>query len=99
MIRITSSTGSSTILQSLINAEDKDEVGGDESGGNKTNLLKPFASKKSIGAGYLTSERTKRGNGNTKKGFKAAKNSDYLTPDAEKAFNHLRHAFIQALIL
>ena len=29
------------------------------------------------------------GGSNTKKGVKAVRNSDYLTPAAKKAFNHL----------
>ena len=48
--------------------------------------------------GYLTSGDAKRDGGNTKKGVKAAKSSDYLTSDAKKTVNHLQHAFIQVLI-
>ena len=39
------------------------------------------------------------GGSNTKKGVKAVKDSDYLTSDIKIAFNHLRYAFTQALIL
>ena len=90
MLRTLSPTGSSTILQS-IDVADEDEVG--KSGGNGTNLLNLSMSTKYTGAGYLTSKGTKRGGGNTKKGVKAARGFDYLTPAAKKAFNHLRHAF------
>ena len=96
MLRTSSFTGSLTILK-LIDVPDKDEVC--ESGGNGTNLSNSSTSKKSIGAGYLTSGGAKKGGGNTKKGFKAAKGSDYLFSAAKKAFNHLWHAFIQAFIL
>ena len=75
------------------------EFGGAKCGGNKTNLSHPSALKKSIRAGYLTSVDAKKSGGNTKKGVKTAKSSDYLISDAKKAFHHLRHAFIQALIL
>ena len=75
---------------------DADKVG--ESGGNGTNLSNPSASTRSIGAGYLTSEGAKRGGGNTKKGVKAARGSDYLIPVAKKAFDHIWHAFTQAPI-
>ena len=95
MLRISNPTGSSTILQSIDVAE-KDEVG--ESDGNRTNLLNPSASTRSTGAGYLTSEGAKKSGDNTKKGVKAARGSDYLTPATKKAFNHLRHAFIQVPI-
>ena len=102
---ITSLTGLSIILQLLINAADGDEVGRGESGGNKTNLLNPSASKRSIGADYLTSKGAKNDGNNRKKsgsnitkGVKAVRDSDYLTPNTKKVFNHLRHIFIQALI-
>ena len=36
----------------------------------------------------------KKGGGNTKKGVKAARNFDYLTPNAKNAFHHLQYAFI-----
>ena len=51
IIRTLSPTGSSTILQSLINAANKDEVDGSESGDNETNLSNLFASKRSTAAG------------------------------------------------
>ena len=96
-------TGSSTISKSLIDAADKDEV--DENGGNKTNLSNPFALKKSTGADYLTSKdikkvgnNPKKDDSNTKKGVKAVKSSNYLVTNAKKAFNHLRHIFIQMFI-
>ena len=75
----------------------EDEFG--ESGGNETNLSNLSTSTRSTGAGYLTSGGVKRGNGNTKKGVKVARGFDYLIPAAKKAFNHLRHAFIQVPIL
>ena len=52
--------GSSSILQLSINVADGDEVGRGEIGGNKTNLLNPSVSKKSTGAGYLTSKGAKK---------------------------------------
>ena len=76
---------------------DEDEV--DESGDNKINLLNPFALTRSTRAGYLTSVGAKKDGGNTKKGFEAVRGSNYLTPTIKKIFNHLRHAFTQALIL
>ena len=79
-----------------INVANKDEFG--DSGSNRTNLSNLSASTRSTGAGYITSRGAKRGVGNTKKGVKAAKDSDYLTTAAKKAFNHLRHAFTQAAI-
>ena len=96
MLRTLSPIGSSTILQSIDLAEE-DKVG--ENSGNKTNLSNPSASTRSIGAGYLTSGGAKKGGNNTKKGVKAAKCSDYLTPAAKKAFNHLWYVFTQAPIL
>ena len=83
----------------MIDAADEDEIGRSKSGGNKTSLSNPSTSKKSIGAGYLTFRGAKRGGGNTEKGFKAARGSEYLISDTKKAFNHLRHAFTKALIL
>ena len=84
---------------------DEKEVGESESGGNKMNLSNLSSSKKSIRAGYLTSKgikkggnNPKRGGGNTKKGVKVTRGSDYLIPDIKKVFNHLQHAFTQALI-
>ena len=62
-------------------------------------------SKKSTKAGYLTFKGAKKGSrnlnnsgGNNKKGVKATRGSNYLTLGAKKAFNLLRHAFIQVLI-
>ena len=98
MLRTTSLTGSSTILQSLIDAVDENEVG--ESGGNEINLSNPSALKKSTSADYLNSEgakkganNSKRGGGNIKKGVKAGKSLDYLTLHAKKTFNYLWHEF------
>ena len=91
-------TGSSIILQLLIDAANKNEFG--LSGGNKTNLSNPSALKRSIVAGYPTlgsgkkgGDNLKRGGSNTKKSIKTAKGSDYLTSDTKKAFNHLWHTF------
>ena len=77
---------------------DEDEF--DEIGSNKTNPSNLSASKKSTKAGYLTFKSANKGNNNpeksnanTKKCVNAAKSLDYLTPDAKKAFNHLRHIF------
>ena len=84
----------SIILQLLINAADENRVG--KNSNNETNLSNSSASKKSIRTGYLTFKDTKKvgkklkkGDGNTKKGIQAAKNSNYLTLDAKKTFNHL----------
>ena len=103
ILKTTNLSGSSTILQSLINALDQDEVG--KSGGNKRNLSNLSALKRFIRGGFLISKGAKRGDGNTnsgggntKKGVKAIRGSNYLTPDTKKVFNHLRHMFIQALI-
>ena len=75
---------------------DKDEI--NESGGNGTNLSNPSASTRSTGTDDLTSRHAKRGGGNTKKGVKDVKNSDYPIPATKKAFNYLRHVFTQASI-
>ena len=75
---------------------DEDEF--DKSDGNRTNLSNPPTLTRSTGAGYFTFGGIKRSGGNTKKGVKAAKGSDYVIPAAKKAFNHLRHAFTQAPI-
>ena len=98
MLRTLSRTSSSTILQ-LIDAANEDDVGTDENSVDETNLSNSSASKRSLGAGFLTSGDTKKGGGNTKKGVKAARDPDYLTPAAKKAFNHLWHAFTLAPIL
>ena len=98
MLKTSSPTGSSTILQS-IDVADKNEIGDDKSGGDKINLSNLSASKKSNKVDYLTFEGAKRGGANTKKDVKAAEDSDYLNPGAKKAFNYLWHAFIQAPIL
>ena len=96
MLRTISLTSLSTILQLSIDTANKNEIGGGESGGNKTNLLNPFALKKSTGVGYLTSggakkggDNPKRGGGNIQKGVKAARDSNYLISNAKKTFNHL----------
>ena len=90
----------------MIDAANEDEVDGGASGGNKTNLSNLFTLKKSIEADYFSykgaakgGDNLKRGIGNTKKGVKAARGSNYLIPGAKKVFNHLRHAFTQAPIL
>ena len=95
MLRATSFTCLSTMLQSLIDTADEDKVDADKSDSNETNLSNPFASKRSIEAGYLTFEgvkkggnNSKKGGGNTKKSIKAARGFDYLTSEAKKAFNH-----------
>ena len=101
IFKTTSPTSLSVILQSWIDVADEDEFDGGENFGNETNLSNPSALKRSSGAGNLTSKGAKRGNGNTnycsgntKKSGKAARRSNYLTPDAKKAFNHLWHTFI-----
>ena len=68
MLKITNPTGSSTILQSSIDAADEDKVGGDKNYDNKTNLSNPSTSKRSIKAGYLTSKSAKKGGNNPKRG-------------------------------
>ena len=88
MLKTLSPTSSSIILQ-LIDAVAKDWIVAGENGGNKTNLSNPSASKRSIGAGYLTFGGAKKGGGNTKKSVKAARDSDYITLAAKKTFNHL----------
>ena len=98
MLKTTSPIGSSTILQLLINAANRDEIGRDEGVGNETNLSNLFTSKRSIKAGYLTPRSAKKGGNNSEKSVKAAKDSNYLTRNAKKPFNHLRHVFTQALI-
>ena len=92
-----SSIGLSTISQSLIDAADENKV--DKSDGNETNLSNSSVLKKSTGAGYLTSKGAKRGNSNTKKSVKPARDSNYLIPDTKKAFNLLQHAFTQTPII
>ena len=104
MLKTTNPTGLSTMLQLLINATDKNEVG--TSCNNKTNLSNPSLLKRSTKAGYLIFESAKKGGNNSKGGgnnnknsFKAAKSSNYLTSDAKKTFNYLQHIFIQVPIL
>ena len=63
------------------------------------NLSNLSTSKKSTRADYLTSKDTQKSVGNTKKGIKASKSSNYLTLNTKKDFNLLAHTFIQALIL
>ena len=96
MLRILSFSRSSTILQSL-NVADKDEV--DENSSNRSNLSNLSLSTRSTRAGYLSFGGAKRDGSSTKKGVKAARNSDYLISAAKKAFKHLRHAFTQVPIL
>ena len=98
MLRTTSPTSSLTISQLLIDAVDEDEVGRIESGGDEINLSNPSASKRSIRTDYLTLQDTKKGNGNTNKGVKAATGSHYLISNTKKALNYLQHAFKQAFI-
>ena len=92
MLRTSSLTGLLTILQS-IDMADEDKV--DKNDGNETNLSNSSAFRRSIWAGYLTFRNAKRGGCNTKKGVKAARDSDYLTLAVKNAFNHSRHAFTQ----
>ena len=96
MLKTTSFTNLSTILQSLIDATDKDEIDEGESDSNETNLVNSFKSKRSTGTGYLTfggikkgGNNLQRGGGNTKKCIKAAGGSKYLTPNIKKAFNYI----------
>ena len=89
MLKTTSLTSLSTILQSLIDTTDKYKVDGGENSGNKTNLSNPFVSKRSTRAGYLNFGGAKRGSGKTKKGVKGARGFNYLTLVAKKVFNHL----------
>ena len=98
MLKTIRLTNLSTILQLLIDMADKNEVGRGKSDGNETNLSNLSVSKRFTGASYLTSGGTKKGGGNTKKGVKATKSSNYLILDANKAYNHLQHAFIQVPI-
>ena len=98
MLKTSSPTGSSTILQ-FIDVADEDEIGEGKSSKNRTHLSNPSASKKSTGVGYLTFGSAKKGGGNTKKSVKATKSSDYLIPAAKNALNYLRHTFTQAPIL
>ena len=100
MLRITSPTCLSTILQSLIDAADEDKARRGESSGNKINLLNLSALKKSTGTDYPTSESAKkggnnseRGDGNIKTGVKVVRGSNYLTPETKKTFNYLQHVF------
>ena len=94
MLKTISSTYLSTISQLLIDMANKDKVVKGERGGNETNLLNLSVSKKFTGASYLNSKNAKKGGSNIKKGVKAAKTSDYLTPVAKKVFNYLWHKFI-----
>ena len=90
MLRILTSISLLTILQS-IDVANENKVS--ECVGNRTNLSNPSVLTRSTGADYLISGGAKTGGGNTKKGVKAARGSDYLTPATKKAFNRLRHAF------
>ena len=60
-------------------------------------LIASSVSKKLTRAGYLSSG-AKKDDQAIKRGGKSARGSEYLTPDAKKAFNFLQHTFIQALI-
>ena len=84
MLKITSPTWSSGVLLSSIDMAKEDEFGNDGSNGMKFIIM----SKKSIRADYLNF-----------KGTVGIKGFECLILDAKKAFNHLRHAFIKALIL
>ena len=66
MLTILTLTGSSIISQSIY-AADKDEFGGDESDGDKTNLSNLSISKKSTKAAYLTFRYTQKGGAILKK--------------------------------
>ena len=98
MLKIISLTGSSTVLQSLIDPVDEDKFGGIESGDSETNLSNLFASKESTEASYLIFKGAKKGNGDIKIGVKAASGSDWLILEAKKTFNSLQHMFIQVPI-
>ena len=80
ILRTLSSINLLTILQSLINTVEEDEVCGDKSGCNQTNLSNPFMSKRSIRAGHLilggakkSGNNPKRDDENSKKGAKPIK--------------------------
>ena len=75
---------------------DEDKFGGNS--GNGTNQSNLSALTRSTETGYLTSRSAKKSGDNTKKGVKAARRSDYLTPATKKTFNHLCPTFIQAAI-
>ena len=96
MLKISSFTGLSTILQS-IDMANENKVENKKSGGNKTNLSNSFISTKSTRAGYLNFRGAKRDGGNTK-GVKVTGGPNYPNPATIKVFNHLRHTFTQALI-
>ena len=89
MLKTTSLTCSSTILQSLINTRDDDEVDRGKNDGNGINLLNLSTSKISNRASYSTFENAKRGSSNIKKGVKVVRGSNYLTPGVKKVFNLL----------
>ena len=97
ILKITNTTSLSTILHSLIDVLDKDKDG--ESDNNETNLSNSSASKRFIGAGYLTSKGTQKSGKNTKNGVKAVKSSSYFISDTKKTFNHLWYTFTQEPIL
>ena len=76
----------------------EDEFCGSQSNINEINLSNLLGLKMFIKADYLTSKGAQKGSGNMKKGGKAAKGLDYLTPDTKKTFNHILYTFIQAPI-
>ena len=92
-------------LQLSMNVLGNNKIGRSKGGGNETNSSNSSISKKSTRADCLTFKSAKKGGansnsggGNTKKGVKAARGFDYLTPGTKKAFNLLRHAFTHAPI-
>ena len=93
----TSST--SIVSQFFIDVADNNEFVRGEGDSNKTNLSNSSTSKKSTWANYLTFEGVKKGGGNIKRGVKATKSTNYLTPNIKKAFNLLQHMFTQTPIL
>ena len=90
ILKASSATGSLTISQS-IDVADEDEVG--ESAWNESNLSNLSALTRSTGASFLTSKGAKKDGGNTNKGVKTVRGSDYLILATQKAFNYLRYAF------
>ena len=93
------------ILQSSIDVLKDNKIDGGEIGSNKTKLSNSSASKKSTKTGYPTFKDAKKGGGkpnsnggNIKKDVEATWGSDYLTSGTKKAFNLLKHTFIQAPI-
>ena len=83
MLRTTSKTQSSAVLLVAINMAEDNEIGSGGGNGMKS-MITP---KKFIGVDYPNFE-----------GTVGARSFEYLTPNAKKAFNHLRHLFIKASI-